>query len=161
MPSNSNCQATNKEQRECNSGEAVLNAVQIRINKSRHLSPAQPIRSATPLSPCKTPARSARPFLSFPFLSFDLLHPFLLNIYHNILTMLSSPVSLALWLSLLSGVLAAPKPALTAGQSIPIHRRTPSRTAEEWGNWAKNHRDMLMSKYGDGPNHKRSSGTNL
>lgn len=73
----------------------------------------------------------------------------------------SLPFSLALLLSLSCGVLAFPTPATeTAGQSISILKRSASRTPEEWEAWAKNHREMLMTKYGT-PSKKRSSGTNL
>jgi len=73
----------------------------------------------------------------------------------------SLPLALALLLSTSSAVIAAPKPHVAAGQSIPMYKRSPRRNATEMGIWAKNHREMLLSKYGGSPNHKRSSGTNL
>jgi len=119
------------------------------------------IRSAwsAPFASCKTPPRRASLFRSFA-LTYFLHLP--LNIYHNTLAMLSSLLSLrlALWLTMLSGVLAAPNPPLTAGQSITMYKRSPRRSAAEWEKWAKTNRDMLRTKYG-APLQKRSSGTNL
>lgn len=74
-------------------------------------------------------------------------------------------VDLALLLSAATASHAVMVPSsATAGQSIPLHRRTPpSRTEEEWGIWAKDHRDRLIAKYEgeQGKPQKRNSGTNL
>ena len=42
-------------------------------------------------------------------------------------------------------------------------RSSALRTPEEWGLWAKNHRDILIAKYGldDKPIQRRGAGTNL
>ncbi|KAG1728147.1 aspartic peptidase domain-containing protein [Suillus paluster] len=47
-----------------------------------------------------------------------------------------------------------------AGQSIPLIRRQPERTAADWEAWAQNERETLTVKYG-GAIAKRSTGTNL
>lgn len=73
----------------------------------------------------------------------------------------SLPLALGLLLSILSSALAAPRPDMTAGQSIKMYRRSPKRNATEMGQWAKSHREMLISKYGGSSSRKRSSGTNL
>lgn len=73
----------------------------------------------------------------------------------------SLPLALGLLLSISSGALAVPTPDVTAGQSIKMYKRSPRRNATEMGQWAKSHRDMLMSKYGGSSSRKRSSGTNL
>ncbi|KAJ7449682.1 aspartic peptidase A1 [Mycena latifolia] len=46
------------------------------------------------------------------------------------------------------------------GISVNLRRRAHSRSVEDWGVWAKNHREGLMAKYGGG-SLKRSTGTNL
>jgi len=71
------------------------------------------------------------------------------------------PLTLALLLSVSSGVSAAPRPASIAGQTIPMQKRTPRRNADEMAKWASNHRNMLLDKYGGKSNSKRSSGSNL
>ncbi|KAF4610939.1 hypothetical protein D9613_006752 [Agrocybe pediades] len=61
-------------------------------------------------------------------------------------------------------VTAAPQPngAPPAGLTIPLTRRAPSaRTPEEWGAWAKAHREGLEAKYGNRKHQKRGTGTNL
>lgn len=78
--------------------------------------------------------------------------------------MLSLLLSLAfLFLAPSSNAFAIPKATTPSGQSLGLLRRAPSpRTADEWGVWAKNHKDVVTSKYGGtGTNQKRSSGTNL
>jgi cathepsin D len=78
--------------------------------------------------------------------------------------MLSLLLSLAfLFLAPSSNAFTIPKATTPSGQSLGLFRRAPSpRTADEWGVWAKNHKDVVTSKYGGtGPNQKRSSGTNL
>ena len=51
--------------------------------------------------------------------------------------------------------------------TMPLHRRAVARkTAEEWGIWAKAHREKMQSKYGTGEVpakdvEKREQGTNL
>lgn len=73
----------------------------------------------------------------------------------------SSPLFLWLILPALSHVFTVPQ-ANAQGQSMTINRRTmPQRTPEEWGEWAKKHKESLEAKYGDTTPRKRSSGTNL
>lgn len=49
-----------------------------------------------------------------------------------------------------------------AGQTMVLRKRAPSPTTmEEWGVWAKKHREDLETKYGDVPLQKRGTGTNL
>ena len=80
------------------------------------------------------------------------------------------PVALVLLLSLMldASVYAAPGrrtpgPASSAGQTIPLlSRRSVNRTYEEWGEWAKNRKEVLLAKYGSSSSiTKRGSGTNL
>lgn len=74
----------------------------------------------------------------------------------------STPLSVALALSLSWPVFAAPQVKSSAGQVMSLKRRSPSdRTIEEWGVWAKNHKAGLEAKYGAGQPQKRSTGTNL
>ncbi|KAF5383540.1 hypothetical protein D9615_003749 [Tricholomella constricta] len=75
--------------------------------------------------------------------------------------MLSSfPLSLVLLLSVSHSVIAAPN--APQGQYVPLVRRTlRARSVEEWGEWAKAHREKLSAKYGDTEKRKRSTGTNL
>jgi hypothetical protein len=48
------------------------------------------------------------------------------------------------------------------GISMDLHRRVQSRSVEELGVWAKNHREGLAAKYGGRTTtRKRSTGTNL
>jgi len=72
----------------------------------------------------------------------------------------SLPFALALLLSTSSVVLAAPRPDMTAGQSIRMYKRAPRRNSTEMGKWAKHQKELLTSKYGSSSK-KRSSGTNL
>ncbi|KAI5124252.1 hypothetical protein M0805_005101 [Coniferiporia weirii] len=78
----------------------------------------------------------------------------------------SSAYSLAL-LAFAADVLAAPSPAVPQGQTMTLSRRSVNnRTYDEWGVWAKNNRENLISKYtGGSPSTKRKtkrgSGTNL
>jgi hypothetical protein len=104
---------------------------------------------------------------SFP-LPYNLCFPCFLSLSLFLFTnfqsqMLASlPLALGLLLSIGSGALAAPRPDVTAGQSIKMYKRSPKRNATEMGQWAKSHREMLMSKYSGGSSsRKRSSGTNL
>ena len=103
------------------------------------------------------------PLHSFPLIILGLKSLFSLpNSTTLSLGMLASlPVALVLLLSTSSDVLAAPKPGQTAGQSITMFKRSPRRTAEEMAQWAKSHREMLITKYGGKLKQKRSSGTNL
>ncbi|KAJ3491416.1 hypothetical protein NLJ89_g11336 [Agrocybe chaxingu] len=56
---------------------------------------------------------------------------------------------------------AAPQINAPSGSSMALRRRTPSpKTAEEWGVWAKAHREGLQAKYGNKMS-KRGTGTNL
>ena len=81
----------------------------------------------------------------------------------------SSVTSLALLGLAACAVFAAPSPdAQPNGQVIPLTRRTvEKRTPEEWGVWARNHRESLYRKYNGGASspsslrQKRGSGTNL
>lgn len=78
-----------------------------------------------------------------------------------------SAYSLSLLLALASDALAAPNPAEPIGKSMTLSKRAVNRTYDEWGVWAKNHRDYLIDKYAAAPSAKakgkarRSSGTNL
>lgn len=61
---------------------------------------------------------------------------------------------------------AAPQSGTTgqvAGQTMILRKRSPSpKTIDEWGVWAKEHREALQAKYGDNdPLQKRGTGTNL
>ncbi|KAJ6607475.1 acid protease [Mycena sp. CBHHK59/15] len=68
------------------------------------------------------------------------------------------PLTLVL---LVSDAFATPTPQ-SRGLSMNLRRRVHSRTADDWGVWAKNHRDGLMAKYGGKPaSQRRSTGTNL
>ena len=62
-------------------------------------------------------------------------------------------------------VLAAPSPSPPLqGQTIRLSRRNANRTFEEWGAWAKSHREGLTNKYNGGnakARAKRGAGTNL
>ncbi|KAF8629088.1 hypothetical protein AX15_003580 [Amanita polypyramis BW_CC] len=74
------------------------------------------------------------------------------------------PLSLAALLCVSCNALAAPRHELSARQPIQLTRKsTHDRTIEEWGAWARQHKELLETKYsGDGgPQQKRSSGTNL
>ncbi|EJD07583.1 acid protease [Fomitiporia mediterranea MF3/22] len=77
----------------------------------------------------------------------------------------SSSTIIAL-LALAADAFAAPSPAAQPnGQTMRLSRRTVDRTYDEWGAWAKSHREGLMNKYNGGNNAKartkRGSGTNL
>lgn len=71
--------------------------------------------------------------------------------------------AVALILALAFEAHAAPRPSSPAGQTIHLSRRsTTTRTYEEWGVWAREHKKGLLAKYGSPPAvSKRSSGTNL
>jgi cathepsin D len=79
--------------------------------------------------------------------------------------MLPLPLSAAILLCLSAQALAAPQTTgQVARQTMLLKRRTPpSRTIEEWGIWAKEHREGLLAKYGDKTTQKKrsTSGTNL
>jgi len=74
-----------------------------------------------------------------------------------------SPLSAAFLLSIIHLAFAVPSPSPTStGQSITLTRRSKvARSVDDWGLWAKNHREALERKYGVTPHQKRSSGTNL
>ncbi|KAJ7224259.1 acid protease [Mycena pura] len=57
-------------------------------------------------------------------------------------------------------VSASPTPQQN-GLSISLRRKVRPRSVEDFGVWAKNHRNGLMSKYGGNHSQKRSTGTNL
>ena len=82
----------------------------------------------------------------------------------------SSAASLALLALAASSAFAAPRTAnerrTPNGKAMPLSRRHVQRSVDDWGQWAKNHRDSLITKYGGTPsgsnsNSKRGSGTNL
>lgn len=73
-------------------------------------------------------------------------------------------LALAVAMSFAGQALAAPhqRSTATAGQSINLVKSRPKRSVEEWGTWAKEHKQSLEVKYGSANNHKRStSGTNF
>ncbi|KAH8111057.1 acid protease [Phellopilus nigrolimitatus] len=77
-----------------------------------------------------------------------------------------STSTLALLISLACDSFAAPGQAGPQGQTISLSRRAPERTYDEWGLWAKAHRDSLIAKYSGQPTDarrrtRRTSGTNL
>lgn len=78
---------------------------------------------------------------------------------------LTLPLSLTILLCTSYNALAAPRNDLSARQSLSLNRRAPAtRTFEELGIWAKQHKQLLESKYSssDPSQHqKRGSGTNL
>ena len=82
----------------------------------------------------------------------------------------SSAASVALLVLAACAALGAPSPdAQPNGQVMRLNRRVVDRTPEEWGLWAKNHRDALHTKYNKRATtpskpkskHKRGTGTNL
>lgn len=77
--------------------------------------------------------------------------------------MLTVPLATTLLLSVASTSLALVAPRPPIQDKINLHRRTPApRSIDEWGTWAKNHRETLAAKYGNaGQVQRRSSGTNL
>lgn len=81
--------------------------------------------------------------------------------------MLPLPLSQAAILLCLSAqALAAPQSGTgqVGGQTMLLKKRAPSpRTIDEWGIWAKEHREGLLAKYGDKTLRKKrsTSGTNL
>jgi cathepsin D len=75
------------------------------------------------------------------------------------------PLSAAIILLCLSAQSSAAPQSGTdqgAGQTIVLRKRSLSpRTIDDWGVWAKEHREGLQAKYGDDPLKKRNTGTNL
>ncbi|KDQ50723.1 hypothetical protein JAAARDRAFT_41815 [Jaapia argillacea MUCL 33604] len=77
------------------------------------------------------------------------------------------PCTLALLLLITSDAYAAPHPSAEAGVTMNLLRKPHGRrTVEDWGEWARSHREMLIAKYGGTPpdppsTRKRASGTNL
>jgi hypothetical protein len=74
------------------------------------------------------------------------------------------PLSLAALLFASCNALVASRQELSARQSIQLSRKSPpqERSIEDFGKWAKLHKEILESKYGGGSQQqKRSSGTNL
>lgn len=61
---------------------------------------------------------------------------------------------------LVSVAFASPTPQ-PMGISMTLRHRVPSRSAEDLGVWAKNHREGLIAKYGGSSTSRRSTGTNL
>ena len=96
-----------------------------------------------------------RHLLSFPFLPF----PFFFISFNLIMHLFT----FTFIFSVLSDVFATPLATSTAVQSMSLRKRSPlHRTEEEWALWAKNQRDILITKYGGAPSlQKRSSGTSL
>ena len=79
--------------------------------------------------------------------------------------LLPLPLSATILLCLSAQASAAPQSGTgqVAGQTMILRKRAPSpKTADDWGVWAKEHREGLQAKYGrDGSLQKRSTGTNL
>lgn len=74
----------------------------------------------------------------------------------------SASLLAAILLSVSSSCSAAPQTNGQTGQTMPLKKRAPpARTEEEWGVWAKNHREGLEAKYGNPKHDKRATGTNL
>lgn len=74
------------------------------------------------------------------------------------------PLSASILLCLSAQASAAPQSSTgqVAGQTMVLRKRALSpKTIDEWGTWAKEHREGLQAKYGDDPLQKRSTGTNL
>jgi cathepsin D len=74
------------------------------------------------------------------------------------------PLVVAILLSLTLDASAIPQAdnSRPGGLTIPLRKRAPAaRTPEEWGIWAKKHREGLEAKYGNSKHEKRSKGTNL
>lgn len=74
------------------------------------------------------------------------------------------PLSASILLCLSAQASAAPQSGTgqVAGQTMVLRKRALSpKTIDEWGTWAKEHREGLQAKYGDDPLRKRSTGTNL
>ncbi|KAF8842383.1 acid protease [Paxillus ammoniavirescens] len=71
------------------------------------------------------------------------------------------------WLLLVSllftlQAIAAPDSSPPVGQSISLTRRPLAvRSVDDWGSWAKNEREVLLTKYGASPPQKRGEGKNL
>ncbi|KIJ20610.1 hypothetical protein PAXINDRAFT_106243 [Paxillus involutus ATCC 200175] len=58
--------------------------------------------------------------------------------------------------------IAVPNSSPPVGQSISLTRRLPAvRSVDDWGSWAKNEREVLLTKYGAPPPQKRGEGKNL
>ena len=65
-----------------------------------------------------------------------------------------------------SSCIAAPSPAPAAagqpGLTLPLTRRTPVRTIDDWEAWAQREREFLTLRYGGGESsQRRSEGINL
>ncbi len=72
-----------------------------------------------------------------------------------------STLPLAILALLFSDASATPTPK-PQGISMNLRRKVHSRSVEDFGVWAKNHRNGLMAKYGGQTTaSKRSTGTNL
>ncbi|KAJ7836957.1 aspartic peptidase A1 [Mycena leptocephala] len=71
-----------------------------------------------------------------------------------------STLPLTILALLVSDAFATPTPQPN-GISMNLRRRVHSRSAEDFGVWAKNHRAGLTAKYGGRTSTKRSTGTNL
>jgi cathepsin D len=81
--------------------------------------------------------------------------------------MLPLPLSATILLCLsVQQASAAPQSGITgqvAGQSMVLRKRALSpKSIDDWGVWAKEHREGLQAKYGDDDSlQKRGTGTNL
>lgn len=75
------------------------------------------------------------------------------------------PLSLTVLLYVSANALVAPREGLSERRTIQLNRRSPlsERSVEDWGAWAKHHKEVLEAKYGGGSSQqqKRGSGTNL
>ncbi|KAM6504200.1 aspartic peptidase A1 [Amanita muscaria] len=75
------------------------------------------------------------------------------------------PLSLTVLLYVSTNALVAPREGLSERRSIQLNRRSPpsERSVEDWGAWAKHHKEVLEAKYGGGRSQqqKRGSRTNL
>jgi cathepsin D len=78
--------------------------------------------------------------------------------------MLSLPLSATILLCLSAHTSAAPQTSgsgSVAGQTMILRKRVPSfKSVDDWGIWAREHRESLQAKYGDSSFQKRA-GTNL
>ena len=73
-------------------------------------------------------------------------------------------LSAAILLGLSAQASAAPQSTTgqVAGQTMVLRKRTISpKTIDDWGVWAKEHRESLQAKYGGDHLERRGTGTNL
>lgn len=75
-----------------------------------------------------------------------------------------SPCTLLFLASLVLDAIAVPNAQAPSRLTVPLVRRNPNRSYEEWGQWAKTNREALISKYNSHSGEtitKRGQGTNL